>query len=390
MDEAEQRLEERVLVLAPTSKDAARSQTILKGAGIDCVSCGDLSKLCREIEAGAGAAVLTEESLAGAGETGLAQILARQPPWSDLPLLVLTAGGADSPVALHALETLGNVTLLERPVRLTTLVSAVQAALRARRRQYQVRDHLAERETATAALKEADRRKDEFLAMLAHELRNPLAPISNALQVLRLRPNRDPVIEQMSGMMERQVNHMVRLVDDLLDVSRIARGKIELRKERLLLASVVVCAVESARPAMDERRHQLEVVLPDEPLWVEADPVRLEQVLSNLLTNACKYTERGGRLRLEAARQGEEVVIRVKDNGIGIRAEMLSRIFETFAQADRIPGRLLEGLGLGLSLVKSLVELHGGSVAAFSAGPGAGSEFVVRLPAVCGLAKRDR
>ena len=335
----------------------------------------------KPIRAGVGAAILTEESLADGGDGRLAETLRGQPAWSEAPLLVLTGGGADSPVALRALETLGNVTLLERPVRVTALVSGVRAALRARQRQYQVRDYFAERERVAEALREADRRKDEFLAMLGHELRNPLAPIRNALEVLRLHCDGDPVAVQMGEMMLRQVTHMVRLVDDLLDVSRIARGKIELRKERLQMAPVLLRAAEGARPFLDERRHRLEVVLPPEALWVEGDPARLEQVLANLLSNAAKYTGPGGLIRLSAAREGDEVVVRVRDDGIGIRPEMLTRIFEMFAQADRVPGRMAEGLGLGLSLVKNLMEMHGGTATARSDGPGRGSEFEVRLPA---------
>jgi signal transduction histidine kinase len=381
MSHDDRQSEERVVVLAPTEKDALRSRSVLAEVGLACAICPSLEVLCRELRRGVGAVVLTEESLAEDGERQLAEALARQPAWSELPILVLTGGGADSPLALRALETLGNVTLLERPVRLTALTSALRAALRARRRQYQVRDHLEERERTAAALREAARRKDEFLAMLAHELRNPLAPIRTGLQILRLRCKGNAVVEQVGGMMERQLSHMVRLVDDLLDVSRIARGKIELRKERVELAAVVARAVEGVRPALEERQHHLEAALPAEPVWLDADPARLEQVLANLLTNACKYTEPGGHIHLAGVREGDEVVLRVRDDGIGIRPEMLTHIFEMFAQADRVPGRLLEGLGLGLSLVKSLAEMHGGTATAFSEGPGRGSEFVVRLPA---------
>ncbi len=233
---------------------------------------------------------------------------------------------------------------------------------------------------AERALVDADRRKDEFLATLAHELRNPLAPIRNAVHILRLEGAGQPVVEQMGAMMERQVQHMARLVDDLLDVSRISRGKLELRKGRIDLAEVAARTAESTRPFLQERRHHFEVDIRREALLVEADPARLEQVLTNLLHNAARYTEPGGRIQLTVAREGTEGVIRVRDNGIGIRPEMLGRIFEMFTQADRVAGRAQEGLGLGLTLVRRLVEMHGGSVAAFSEGPGRGSEFVVRLP----------
>ncbi len=230
-------------------------------------------------------------------------------------------------------------------------------------------------------LKEADRRKDEFLAMLAHELRNPLAPVRNGLQVLKMRADPDTV-ERARGMMERQVGHLVRMVDDLMDVSRIMRGKVELRKERVDLATVVVRAVETAQPAIDAAGHELTVSLPDESVWVSGDVVRLTQVLSNLLVNAAKYSERAGRVTVTVARVGAEAAVSVKDTGVGIAPADLSRVFELFAQVDRSISRSQGGLGIGLTLVKRLVELHGGTVIAHSEGIGRGSEFVVRLPAL--------
>ena len=230
-------------------------------------------------------------------------------------------------------------------------------------------------------LVDRDRRKDEFLAMLAHELRNPLAPIRNGLQVLRLQRPGDAQFNRISDMMERQVVNLVRLVDDLLDVSRITRGKFELRKEPVELVGLAAGVVEGVRPFLDERRQRLEVA-PSDPIHLEADPARLEQVLSNLLTNAAKYTPPGGHIVLTLGREGAEAVIRVRDDGIGIRPDMLPHIFDLFQQADRVPGRVSEGLGIGLSLVRRLAEMHGGSVTASSEGPGRGSEFVVRLPAL--------
>jgi PAS domain S-box-containing protein len=230
------------------------------------------------------------------------------------------------------------------------------------------------------AAREADRRKDEFLALLGHELRNPLAPIANALNVLKL-PGADAAITQRAReMMERQVEHMVRLVDDLLDVSRIMRGKVELRRQQVELATVIARAVEASQPIIDAEGHQLTVTLPPEPLWVNGDLVRLAQVVNNLLNNAAKYTDRGGEIRLTAAREDGEAVVRVRDTGIGIAPELLPRLFDMFFQAERRTKESQGGLGIGLSLVKRLVELHGGSVAAHSDGPGTGSEFVVRLP----------
>ncbi len=230
------------------------------------------------------------------------------------------------------------------------------------------------------ALRETDRRKDEFLATLAHELRNPLAPIHNALQILKMPRLDAETVERSREMMDRQVHHLVRLVDDLLDVSRVMRGKIELRRERVELATVVARAVETVRPLVDAQGHQLSVHFPSESLPLDADPVRLVQVVGNLLTNAARYTEPNGRIWLTGERSGEEAVLRVRDSGIGIAPLMLPRIFELFVQVDHSTTRSQGGLGIGLTLVKNLVEMHNGTVQAHSEGLGKGSEFVVRLP----------
>jgi CheY-like chemotaxis protein len=236
-----------------------------------------------------------------------------------------------------------------------------------------------------ADLSDADRRKDEFLATLAHELRNPLAPIRNALQVIRQSPDRE-AHAQAQTMMQRQLAQMVRLVDDLLDVSRISRGKLELRREQVQLSAVVNSAVETSRPMIDHLGHQLTVTLPKQPILVDADLTRLAQVFSNLLNNSAKYMDRGGRIWLTAQRQGSDVVVSVKDAGIGIAADQLPRLFQMFSQVDSSLERSQGGLGIGLTLVKRLVEMHGGHVEARSEGQGKGSEFVVRLPVLVGAA----
>jgi signal transduction histidine kinase/ActR/RegA family two-component response regulator len=231
-----------------------------------------------------------------------------------------------------------------------------------------------------ARLADADRRKSEFLAMLAHELRNPLATIRSGLQVQRLTDGDAHAANSVIELMERQVVHLVRLVDDLLDVNRIDRGKIELRRGRIELATVVHAAVETARSLVERLGHELIVELPSEPIWLNADPLRLAQVVGNLLNNASKFTENGGYIRLTVTLQGEEAVIRVRDNGAGIAADQLPLVFDMFKQADVAIEHSGTGLGIGLALVKSLVEMHGGTVEAHSAGVGDGSEFVVRLP----------
>ena len=553
-DAGRESLELRVLALSPTGKDAALTQAILGRAGVACVSCTDLDQVCEEMERGAGVLLVAEEAV----QTRHARLsiwLARQPPWSDLPVLVLARRGAESATVGRAMDLLGNVTVLERPIRVSALVSAVRTALRARQRQYEAREHLSliersERDlhvtvselrqsqrtleaseqrfrsifknagvslweedfsgvmaavedlraqgitdfdryfrehpefvtrameairvldvneatvemfearnkrellgslprifnpesmpvfraelSAVAAgrpffeaeallstvrgnpvnvyftmvlpvpgqsydrvlfsviditalkraedlLKQADRRKDEFLAILAHELRNPLAPIRNSLHILRLTARQDPGIERIAEMMERQVNLMVRLVDDLLEVSRITRGKIQLRKEKVEVADVVRSAVETSRPLIDAGGQRLTLEIPPEPLVLEGDPIRLAQILANLLNNAAKYTEPGGRIDLSVARESRDVVISVRDTGIGIPPAMLPRIFELFTQVEHLADRAQGGLGIGLTLVRNLTEMHGGSVTARSEGPGQGSEFLVRLPLV--------
>ncbi|TLY92654.1 MAG: HAMP domain-containing histidine kinase, partial [Gammaproteobacteria bacterium] len=243
-----------------------------------------------------------------------------------------------------------------------------------------LQSEVAERARAEQALKEADRHKDEFLAMLAHELRNPLAPILNAVQLMRMKPVADPQLNWSRDVIERQVSHLTRLVDDLLDVARITRGKINLSREPIELGTLIARAVEIVQPLILERGHQFTSEIPDGTLTVDADPLRLTQAFGNVLGNAAKYTERGGRIGLSVRLQGAEVEIRVRDNGIGIPAEVLPRIFDLFTQLDRRSDHPHSGLGIGLALVRRLLQMHGGSIAAHSEGAGLGSEFVIRLP----------
>ena len=539
---------ERVLVLAPSRADAELSATILTEARLVCRVCRDLAELAKEVDAGVGAVLVTEDVFVSADAHHFLDALRRQPPWSDVPVLFLSGAGADSVGAAWAIELLGNVTVLERPVRVTTLISALRTAIRARRRQYELRhqfldlkqtqasllrqserqrllseaaallltsddphammhglfekiaphfaldayinfavnergdalqlesyggisedeastikrvefgdticgtvalkreamvvsriqaseteearwerrhglrvyachplianerllgtlafasrqrDHFDDDEVdflrtishyVTTAyervrlireLKEGDRRKDEFLATLAHELRNPLAPIRNSLHVMRLAGGDQGILEQAHSMMGRQLSQMVRLIDDLLDVSRITRGKLDLRKERVELAAVINMAVDTTRLLIESSGHALTITLPPEPIYLDADPMRLAQVFSNLLNNAAKYMNRGGRIWLSAAPNGGEVVISVRDLGIGIPPEALPTVFDMFSQVEHALEKSQGGLGIGLTLVKRLVEMHGGSVQAFSDGPGKGSEFVTRLP----------
>jgi signal transduction histidine kinase/ActR/RegA family two-component response regulator len=372
----------RVLILAPTKKDAVITQALLVPAGVPGEICESLSGLVEELEAGAAAILIAEELVASSEVNPLADVIAKQPPWSDLPVLVLTRPGADSGDVAQAVRTLGNVTLLERPLRVATLMSAIQTALRARDRQYQIRGHLAERVRSETALREADQRKDEFLATLGHELRNPLAPMQAGLQLLKLGNISDPRCERAVDVMDRLLKHLVRLVDDLLEVSRITRGLVEIRREPLEMSTVLRTAMETSRPLLDAAKQELTIDLPPEPLYVAGDQVRLTQVFANLLNNASKYTDAGGHISISAASVDGWAEVSVRDDGIGIPASRLATVFDMFTQVDRSDRRAQGGLGIGLTLVRSLVSMHGGQVEARSDGPNMGSEFIVRLPEV--------
>ena len=356
---------------------------VLLHAGIEAQVCADLPELLREIGNGAGALLVSEEMLAGNGAAELAAAVAAQPPWSDLPVLILARQGADSRAVTTAMEGMANVTVLERPIRVASLVSALRSALRARRRQYELRRILED-------LNEADRRKTEFLATLAHELRNPMAPLSTALAILKRKPLTSEAARSYYDIMGRQLDHMVRLVSDLMEVSRITRGKIELQLDDLALEQVIRGAVELSRPLMDAGRHTLEVHVADASLSVRGDSVRLTQVFANLLNNAAKYTPEGGRIDVFVENDGRgHAVVRVKDTGAGIPAAMLDAIFDMFVQVSGTARAAQGGLGIGLTLVKSMVELHGGTVGASSEGANRGSEFTVSLPLLDHKARAD-
>ncbi|MEA3208282.1 MAG: hypothetical protein QOE70_1339 [Chthoniobacter sp.] len=499
----------RILVLAPTSNDARLTVQFLGKAGLEATICADLPELCARLDDGCGAVLLAEEAL---GKESVRLLVARleiQPSWSDLPIVMITGAGEAQVRGHHlaAFGPVGNVSLIERPVRPGTLVSTLEVAMRSRRRQYQVRALLEERQEMTAktqqqarifdttlssiadfayifdrsgrflyankslldlwglgladvvgknffelpyptelatrlqeqiqqvfatgqvlrdetsytnpagltgyyeyifspvlandgtvevvarstrdtserrrseeALRAADRRKDEFLAMLAHELRNPLASVSSAATLLK--NSGDPVNHAWAaGVIERQTGQLAHLIDDLLDVSRITTGKIRLRKEIVDAAAILDRACESARPLITERGHELVCHYPRGGLWLEADPTRVEQIILNLLTNAAKYTPAGGRINLSARREGGELVMTVRDNGIGIAPQRLPEMFQLFAQGERSIARSEGGLGIGLTIVQKLAEMHGGRVDGQSDGPNLGSTFTIRLPA---------
>jgi PAS domain S-box-containing protein len=500
--------EYRVLLLPATRRDAEVTTALLNREKLISVRCENASSLARELDGGVGAILMTDDALADPGIDHVLEALGRQPPWSDVPAIVLCGHDQLPKLAAVAMRTLRNVTVLERPTTSRTLISAVKAAIRARARQYQMRKQfttlqeseaavrLRERQLHTLAentpdilsrfdrqlrhvyvnqaatevtglssqqflgrthreigippelcdqweralretfadgqrrrlvfdypgergarhydsllipemgdggaietvlsvahdatetqrsaliLEEANRRKDEFLAMLAHELRNPLAPIRNASEILARKLADDPQMKRTVNLVKRQVTHLARLVDDLLDVSRITQGRIELRRAPQELAPILAQARESVEPLLREKQHVLLVSTSFEPLYVDGDHARLVQSVANVLTNAAKYTDPGGEIRLELRRQTEQAVIVVSDTGVGIAPQLLPRVFDLFVQGDRSLDRSQGGLGIGLSVVKRLVEMHQGRVTAFSEGPGHGSVFEIHLPLI--------
>jgi signal transduction histidine kinase len=309
-----------------------------------------------------------------------------------VPIIFLTAGTADTQRRFRGYGA-GAVDFINKPIEPDILRSKADVFFELYLQRRQVADQrdrleaaalendrlLRESRQYAAALQETDRRKDEFLATLAHELRNPLAPIRNGLQILRLDPD-SKAAEETRGMMERQVTHLVHLIDDLLDVSRISQGKIGLRKEDIALRAAIDAALEASRPLIDAGQHSLTIDLPDAPLWINADLTRLAQIISNLLNNAAKYTAPGGKISLSVRREDRTAVIAVSDNGSGIPADMLPRIFELFTQVETNSVKSQGGLGIGLALVKQLVELHQGAIEAASPGNNQGSTFTMRLP----------
>jgi two-component system, sensor histidine kinase len=372
----------RVLLLAPTLRDGRVTQELLERANISCASCRSASSMATELGSGVGAILLTDSAFSDPQFDHLLAALARQPPWSDIPVVLLFHSGPPTPLAAQTLDWLRNVTLLERPTSSRTLLSSVKAALRARARQYELREQIEALRASEAALRDADRRKDSFLATLAHELRNPLAPIRTASQILaspRLAPQQ---LQWAQNVIQRQVGHMALLLDDLLDVARITQGKLELKRERVKLTEVVDSAVEAVRPLLDSKHHQLTVTLPPEDVTLQADSLRLSQILSNLLANAAKYTDAAGHIELSGSVQDGTLSLSVRDDGIGMPPDAPTRIFEMFSQIDSASARAEGGLGIGLAIVRGLLELHGGTIEARSDGPGQGSQFIVRLPLI--------
>jgi len=386
-----------VLIVEDDLGLARLQQRRLERAGYAVLVSTNAEEAAKRVEQGDIDLLILDQCLPG-GISGLEFYQRIRAANLDVPAILVTGLRQDE-LLLQALRTGVRDFVLKTPEYLDYLLPAVERVLKqvrterqlvesralareALRRQQELEAEIAQRKRVEELLREADRRKDEFLAMLAHELRNPLAPIRNSIHILQQRMPNDELLRRPLEVMERQVRQLTGLVDDLLDVSRITRGQINLRKQTLELADVVDQAVEASRPLLEARRHRFEVQIPDEPIFVEADATRLAQIVLNLLNNAAKYTEEGGYVSLSVERTGEQVVLRVRDSGMGIPPETLPKVFELFVQGERTIDRAQGGLGIGLTVVRRLVELHGGTVQAFSEGLGRGSEFVVRLPTV--------
>ena len=373
---------ERVLVFAPLGKDGALTSRLLARASLPSTLCDSFAALARELEAGAGAILLTEETLDTPDLPLFTQAILEQPPWSDVPILLF--GGSDEADirlrTIHLLGTLGNVTLLGRPLHTAAVISTVEAALRSRRRQYDMRDLLLAVRSAREEAESANRLKDEFLATLSHELRTPLNAVLGWTMMLRngqLGPSR---LQHALEVIDRNARLQAQLIEDLLDVSRIISGKLILRVTRLPLVPLLASALDTVRPAAEAKQIEVETTIDATDAEVNGDSARLQQLFWNLLTNAVSYTPRGGRVYVHVGTAEGQLRVTVRDTGIGISPDFLPHVFERFRQAESTWTRPQGGLGLGLAIVHHIVELHGGHITAASDGIGHGATFVVTLP----------
>lgn len=382
--------EERVLILAPMGRDGALTCQFLGDVGIASTLCVDGYELLNEIQDGVGAILLTEEALTLHFVTSLQADLAAQPPWSDVPIVISafkdSLGDSSTPVVRFA-ELLRNVTVFERPVRVLTLLSLVRLALSVRRRQYEIKDMLAReqeaRKIAEEARAEADRAnhsKDEFLAMLSHELRTPLNAVLGFSELLPYETPGSKDFNDSLAAIVRNSKAQASLIDDILDVSRIVTGKLSIHEHPVNVVSIVNDTVDSFRPAAEKKEVSIQMTADLSSATVLGDANRLRQIVSNLLSNAVKFTPRGGRITVEMTRKDSLFVLTVTDNGEGIASEFLPHAFEKFRQQDASCTRRFGGLGLGLSIVQHLVEVHSGSIRVHSEGKGTGAKFTVLLP----------
>jgi signal transduction histidine kinase/CheY-like chemotaxis protein len=387
----------RVLVFTPTGRDTVLAADVFAQARLSAYMCRDVEDFAVQLKAGAGVALIAEEALIPSAVRQIGSVLGAQPAWSDLPILVVTSGGETTQATLatlKAVEPLGNVTLLERPVRVATLFSAVHSALRARRRQYEVQDHLAQRKhaeiereqllalerAARAEVEAANRAKDEFLAVLSHELRTPLQPILGWVKLLRQQRLDDRTTGRALETIERNARTQAQIIEDLLDISRIIAGKLHVELRPTSLVPPMEAAVEAVRAAAEGKAIRITTDLDRSGIEVNGDAHRMQQVVWNLVSNAVAFTPEGGSVHVILAQEPGRAVIVVRDSGRGIPRSFLPQMFERFRQADSTSTRRHGGLGLGLAIVRHLVELHHGTVKAESEGEGRGATFTVTLP----------
>lgn len=375
-----------ILIFAGEGADNSVLAGIVRGNGYNPVVCWDVGEVCSRLNGQSDAAVLTDHVLTEKALTMLKNILSSQPEWSNFPLIVISSISEDPGCPWLRMTRdkhfAGHLQLLERPARTAELLSAIQSAVNGRMRQYQIRDELKRRSEVEKQLLEEAEKKNEFLALLGHELRNPLATLNAAVELIRRKPTEESRI-WFEDVVNKQASQLQRLVNDLINISRISRGKIELRTSMLELNEQLHSALDASRPFVNAKNQKLSFNPLPENAFVEADPVRLHQILINLLKNASIYTPEGGSICLSAASSGETVRISCRDNGIGIQPPHLHSIFEPFMEVRPRDCRYNDGgLGIGLAFVKKLSELHGGTVHAESGGEGKGSEFIVSLPAI--------
>jgi signal transduction histidine kinase/ActR/RegA family two-component response regulator len=375
--------DERVIIVAPVGQDAGAMAALLAGEGFQTEVCSGLMECCEKLS-NAGALLLTEEALELPQVSVLLEALKEQPAWSELPLIILTSGGESRLAKLLDLvaAAAGNVTLLERPMSKATLLRSIHVAVSSRRRQYQVRDLLMQEQVLRREAETANQSKDEFLATVSHELRTPLNAILGWATLLTRGGLDDAMVARAIGAIQHNAKVQAQLIEDLLDVSRIISGKLRLNVKAIQLISVIQAAVDSVHPAFEAKGVQLEMVWDAASVRIVGDENRLQQVFWNLLSNAMKFTPKGGRVQITVKRIESQARIIVSDTGEGITPEFLPQVFEPFRQADGSITKGQGGLGLGLAIVRRLVEMHGGAISVMSGGRGQGATFTVSIPIV--------